>query len=277
LCLILIAIVFQTIHRIETKQISCEKITIYDYVEKRSVKDCHMDKTTSIDSPNITIFTRDNSMERLFLEHNKKIFYLPDKIGDAYPNLIVLRAANCSIKEITSTNLRNLAELEELYLKGNQIERIASGAFKSLEKLNELHLQNQQIKEVVSGAFKGLIKLKNLYLHFNKIEKIASGAFEGMAELQELHLYRNQIKEIKNGAFKGLTKLKELHLYYNQIEKVQSDIFEDMKLLETLALRETTKKLNIFKIYRFVLCSFRLQQNQIFERKSFSISHKDEN
>jgi Leucine-rich repeat (LRR) protein len=124
--LIFIAIVFQIIYRSETKQISCEKILIYDYINKIHVKDCHMHNTTSIDSPNIAMFTRDNSMEGMLLNNNN--------------NLITLRASNCNIKDISRRNFRGLTKLKEINLYLNQIEKIVSGTFEGLEMLEELSL-----------------------------------------------------------------------------------------------------------------------------------------
>jgi Leucine-rich repeat (LRR) protein len=103
-------------------------------------------------------------METVAMEHNKKIFYLPDKIGDAYPNLIIVRAGNCSITAISRQN------------------------FKGLTKLKSVLLHHNQIKEVENGAFKGLIELKNVHLSYNQIEKILSETFEGLKILEILSL-----------------------------------------------------------------------------------------
>jgi Leucine rich repeat len=164
LCSIYIAIIFQLFYQIETKQISCEYISSYDYNWKIAVKECHMFFTTSIDSPNISMFTRDNTMETIAMEHNKKIFYLPDKIGDAYPNLKVIRASNCSIKDISWKSFKGLTELKELHLYFNQIEKIASGTFKVLKKLEILYLHNNQFEKIQSDMFDGLKNLIHLSL-----------------------------------------------------------------------------------------------------------------
>jgi predicted nuclease of predicted toxin-antitoxin system len=207
--LIMVVTIFETTHEIDKKEISCEFITSYDYNSKTAEKQCYM-FTTAIDSPDTIIRTRDNTMETLAMEHNKKIVYLPDKIGDAYPNLIRIRAANCSIKEISSTNLRNLAELKELFLQNNQIEKVASGAFEGMVELEVLNLGDNQMKEVANGAFKSLTKLKNLYLHGNQIEKIASGAFEGTNMMEYISFGKNYEFNI--------SKVPVLFFFQNKIE-----------------------------------------------------------
>lgn len=84
-----------------------------------------MNDKAVIDSPNITIFTRDNSMEGLITDHNKKIIFLPDKIGDAYTNLLYIKAENCSIQQISRRNFKGLTKLKEIYLNHNQIKKVS--------------------------------------------------------------------------------------------------------------------------------------------------------
>lgn len=141
-------------------------------------------------------------------------------------------------------------------------------------ELENLYLINNQIKEIETEAFKDLVKLKMLPLFFNQIEKIVSGAFKGLEILEILYLHNNSIKEISSGSFKDLTKLKTLNLYYNQIEKIPSDAFEGIKQIEVISFGLT--KLKIFK-NNIPCLVFRLQQNQIFERKSFSFFYKHDN
>lgn len=165
---------FQTFHRFEAKQISCARINIYDYTIKLLIKDCIMDFSTSmtIESPNMSIFTRDNSMERLIMDHNKKIFYLPDKIGDAYVNLKVIRAHNCSVKDIFKGNFKGLTKLNEIYLDLNQIEKITSDTFEGLTKLEVLSLS---LKAKITN-FQNLISLLLISAH-NRMKYLNGKAF----------------------------------------------------------------------------------------------------
>jgi Leucine rich repeat len=131
---------FSNFYQIETKQISCEYISIFDYQSKKSVKGCHLYDMTSIDFPNVTFFTRDSTVEAVFFKHNKKIFYLPETISHAYPSLKVIQAFYCSIKKNSKQNFMGLAELGLLNVSFNQIEKIASGTFEGLKALTALTL-----------------------------------------------------------------------------------------------------------------------------------------
>jgi Leucine-rich repeat (LRR) protein len=164
--------------------------------------------TTSIDSPNITMFTRDNSMETIAMEHNKKILFLPDKIGDAYPNLKVIRAANCSVKVISTRNFRGLAELKEIQLQENQIETIESGMFKGLVKLENFYLRYNQIEKIPNGAFEGLNMLKVLALGKNKNSALSKFT------LFFLFSEHNKIKYLNGKAFRFFFKT-TIHLDFN--------------------------------------------------------------
>jgi Leucine-rich repeat (LRR) protein len=145
LCLILITIFMCAVFEVKTKKLPCEKITIYDYINKITSKDCHMSETTTIDTPNMTILVRDNSMDALVIFGNKKVFYLPDKISFNYPNLKNCTASNCNIREVFRQNFFGLTTLTEINLRNNQIEKIASDTFEGLEALKELNLSKNRL------------------------------------------------------------------------------------------------------------------------------------
>lgn len=234
--LILIAIVFQNLYATKLKTISCEYISSFDYKSKTFIKECYMFNTSSIDALDTIFFTRDNAMESVAMDHNKKIFYLPLKIGDAFINLVTLRAGNCSIKEVSRQNFIGSRNLKYLNLEHNQINKVESGTFESLTTLNELYLAYNKMQSIAKGSFKGMLNLKNLNLGFNQIAMIASGTFEGLVNCNDLYLAYNKIQTVANKAFKGMPKLKKLFLDNNQIVKIPSDTFEGLNMLEEIFL-----------------------------------------
>lgn len=125
----------------ETKEVSCENVsssTLRDFVE--SVKTCFMDKTTSIDTKNVTISTLDNLIGGLDLTDNKNIFFLPVGVSEKFPNLLGYIARKVSIKEISRSNFKGMDKLKFLNLYGNQIEKITSETFIDLKNLEKLYL-----------------------------------------------------------------------------------------------------------------------------------------
>jgi Leucine rich repeat len=133
----------EAFYEIDTKHITCGIITYYDYQNKVTVKECHMDSKLSIDFPNTTFKIRDNTMEVLAFDHIKTVFYLPLNIGGTYSSLRECRAMNCSIKEIFRQNFIGLSTLKKLVLPNNLIERIASDTFKDLKMLELLLLSKK--------------------------------------------------------------------------------------------------------------------------------------
>jgi Leucine-rich repeat (LRR) protein len=123
------------------KEVSCER-TSYNYAKWGFVlkKVCWMNTTTSINSREATISLRDEAITGLNLYFNKKVVFLPKKIAEVFPNLLVINAQNCSLKEVTKENFKDLKSLTHLVLKNNRIEAIADSTFEDLTNLKILFL-----------------------------------------------------------------------------------------------------------------------------------------
>lgn len=99
-----------------------------------------MDRTTSIDAKDSTILTRDDSIGGLWLYSNKKIQFLPIRVGEKFPNLMGIFAGDCSINEISRENFKGLNKLKHLILRNNQIEMIARDTFNDLTSIERFDL-----------------------------------------------------------------------------------------------------------------------------------------
>lgn len=117
-------------------QVQCEKIDFFN-----EFKICLMDGRTRIGLQGYLISSaEDLRMEQLNLNSNKNIFFLPENIGQKYPNLLKIWAIGCSIKSISRRVFSNLVTLKQLKLMSNQIEELESEMFKDLKSLEELDL-----------------------------------------------------------------------------------------------------------------------------------------
>lgn len=131
----------------DTKEISCENVGDAGWHEPvNTAKTCSMMATTSINEPNVTISTRDESVQGLEFTDNKKIFHLPINVVDSFPNLLGYDGHGCNIKEISLQNLKGLSKLNQLFLQGNQLEKISSNTFDDLVALQELCLRERKNK-----------------------------------------------------------------------------------------------------------------------------------
>lgn len=120
-----------------TKQVACEKIgLLYNY----GPKTCYMQEAT-IDSPgNLIKHQRDLTIKNLEFYFNREIRFLPIKVHEKFPNLMMISANYCSIKTVAKENFEKLNKLERLYLSGNHIEEIVQNCFEDLTQLEYLHL-----------------------------------------------------------------------------------------------------------------------------------------
>lgn len=116
-------------------------------------------------------------------------------------------------KEIKSiVGLEYCADLNTLYINGNEIEDISSLA--GLTKLVILILGDNQISDI--SALKNLVNLSNCFLSQNQISDIS--ALAGLTKLDDLSLSINSINDIS--ALANLTDLRHLRLTDNQISDI---------------------------------------------------------
>jgi len=124
------------------KQVECEQFENFDYGRYGGVqKTCHLNTRTSIDSPDTTISsTNDTTVEGIDMDNNYQIQFLPFEIYKSFPNLVALSAHHCSIKAITKDNFKNLNKLRIISMGTNPISKIPDDAFERLESLEHLDL-----------------------------------------------------------------------------------------------------------------------------------------
>lgn len=119
-----------------TTDISCERIA-----PRRYSKCCFLDNTTSIDTANSSFSgIRDDSVREINFAHNKKIFFLPIRLNDKYPELRSYDAANCSVKAVSKQNFERMVNLKYLKLSRNEIETLDSNTFEDLANVNYLNI-----------------------------------------------------------------------------------------------------------------------------------------
>lgn len=131
-----------------SKEIFCDKVGPYDYnrLGIGSPKSCYMRNNSTIDSNGFEIASlRDESVEGLTLSHNKMIRFLPEKIFEKFPNLLIYIANNCSLSRILKNNFKGLEKLKILSLSSNQIEIINSDTFEDLSSLEVLGLRKEKL------------------------------------------------------------------------------------------------------------------------------------
>lgn len=128
------------------QQLPCESVGLDDWSLSK-FKTCRMRDSTIIDAPDFTIFTpREETVEALNFNYNKKISFLPLETANKFPNLRGYAAYECSIKVVKKENFQNLNKLQQIDLSFNQIETIFSDTFGGLISLEVLFLRKFLIK-----------------------------------------------------------------------------------------------------------------------------------
>lgn len=137
-------------------EVSCENIQDNGLWK---LKTCDMKGSTKINSAGYSISAfQIQNVEGIDFSHNKKIFHLPDKVYESFPNLIVYNAYDCSIKSIFRRHFEGLFHLRGLYLNRNSIEKIPLDVFEDLKSLELLYLGKFLVSSVDCCSFDIIMK-----------------------------------------------------------------------------------------------------------------------
>lgn len=120
----------------DTVEIACERFN-NDIV----VEFCDMTEKTIINSTNFIIADlRDEDIEGIRFDGNKRVEYLPYKTYMQLPNLVYFTASGCSLKQIIRENFEKLSRLKFLDFSFNQIQKISGNTFSGLTDIDSVEL-----------------------------------------------------------------------------------------------------------------------------------------
>ncbi|KAJ8386673.1 hypothetical protein AAFF_G00167890 [Aldrovandia affinis] len=187
-----------------------------------------------------------SSLEELRLDSNEPQQQQPG--GESVPGGVFgplghLRTLSLTHNHLTVVPLRLPANVKELYLRGNRIERVLGGTFAEGSDLLVLDLSaNRLTDEGLAGdSLRPLVHLENfnlegnflrqvpqqlppslrtLNLEGNAIGAVSEADFLSLPHLEHLGLARNQITRVAPGAFWGLPVLHQLELGHNVLRQV---------------------------------------------------------
>jgi Leucine-rich repeat (LRR) protein len=144
LCLVFAIKILFSCHEIETKEISCEKVTDFAWGGSvGTVPQCWVEQAV-IDTSGFIFSTAYNeSIGGLYFGGNKNVNFLPNFVAEKFPNLLLYGADYCAIKEVMKQNFKGLNKLKKLYLNNNQIEKVVRGTFEDLVDLEALWLSKK--------------------------------------------------------------------------------------------------------------------------------------
>jgi len=161
-----------------------------------------------------------------FSVENKEIYYLPQGIGKAFKNLMVLEIIKSGLTKITSKNLKEFKKLKYLSLNNNNIDYLESDLFQHNIVLNTVNLNNNRIS-LIEPTF---LKPKN-YLNIFALEGNVcySGTAGSKAELENMI----EVIKIACSSYVKILKsnLQEHHKKIEKCDKEQVELNESIKIL----------------------------------------------
>ncbi|XP_072529552.1 extracellular matrix protein 2 [Salminus brasiliensis] len=158
-----------------------------------------------------------------------------------------LRTLSLSYNQLTSVPLHLPVSLQELYLRGNLIQRFKGGAFQEKAELQVLDLSANRLtnKGLGKAALINATRLESLNLEGNFLKHVPRHL---PRSLKTLNLEGNSISSVSKTAFFSLPHLEHLGLARNKISKVEPGAFWMLQLLHQLdlshnALRQVPRQL----------------------------------
>jgi Leucine rich repeat len=149
--LIFAVAILEIILKIKADFVACESVQLGHWHEHGDITTCNMLSSTTIKSTGVKISTKDEAVKGLALFFNRKIYNLPENVGESFPNLIGYLAYSCTISEISRQHFKGLNKLKELSFGHNFIRKIPSDTFKDLVSLEIIYLgENEKFVETFS-------------------------------------------------------------------------------------------------------------------------------
>lgn len=211
-------------------------------VELRTVVTCVFNDDSEINEPSKLTNSLNESVTELRMVRNKKIEFLPQDISVPFPNLRIVDAFGCSVKEVTKQSFYGLTKVQKIVLDDNKIEKIVENSFDDLTELNLLYLDNNKITDLPIKLFEKLENLDTLYLNGNQLTKLDENLFRNNKKLALLHLNENKLQTLPAGIFDGLTQMRQIWLKSNEIVDLPANIFDQCDSLVDIDLSRNKLK-----------------------------------
>ncbi|XP_049292428.1 chaoptin-like [Anopheles funestus] len=181
--------------------------------------------------------------ENVTLNNQKRITFknstmrkLSETLVSSYRQIEVLNLNGLQIEEIAPYAFTNGYNIEDLYMRSNDIQKLPYNAFSHMKFLRVLVLDRNYVSRLPMGIFLNNPNLVALTINNNNLEEISDNTFQYTKVLQNLELSSNKLTHIDlsripslhygNVSFNRLTTLaipveiKILDASYNQINTV---------------------------------------------------------
>ena len=163
------------------------------------------------------------------------------------PNLTRLDLDSNKLTQLPS--MRNVPDLENLYVSYNELESLPGDLCETNPRLLILQAKKNNIRTIPS--FSRCRAIFTIVLGSNSIQAIPKGTFANLTRLEILDLSRNEIEVLPSGVFSRLYDLKTLRLDENNIKELPNDTLSDCIALFRLNLGSN----NIKRLEKYTFCN----------------------
>ncbi len=143
--------------------------------------------------------------------------YIPEDVGQIFPQLNFFELNNCSLTYIPSNSFRDLKSLEEVDLSHNKLKKFSPSLFASNKILRYVNLENNPLN-LSSHSLLRSNSIWEINLSSCNLQKLTPNTFRGLPNLKYLTLSNNKIEMIRDKTFPD--SLKKLVMANNEISAV---------------------------------------------------------
>ncbi len=144
------------------------------------------------------------------------------------------------ITHVQAGYFKNLSNLAEIHIVGNDISNIDDFAFASVPSVTFIKIRHNKMSVIRENMFSGLQNMDELSIQFNLIHTIEPRSFKTNTALTILALQGNSLQTIHKCMFSGLPNLAILRLYRNNIHTIDPGSFKDTMALTQLELDDNS-------------------------------------
>lgn len=168
---------------LKEKEISCELKNIGE-----EASTCVVSEEAVIDEPGYELTFDGSSIDpsqikTFIIKNNKKIKYLPENIGEVFPNLETLTVSETSIDELPKSIFKDMPNVKDVDFSQNDIKILKGNSFMGLDSVKKLNLSGNEIEEIYGLPFSNVPQIKTIDLRGNKV-KIPSSLFVDLPDLE---------------------------------------------------------------------------------------------
>lgn len=219
---------------------SCEVVvynTTYDNEYFSITRFCYLNATVILADDTSLSNAFDDQMEKLYVEDNEKITYLPVDLVKNFPNLRRIDFLRTGIISVSKKPFRSFSNLKHLEIANGKLSSVDEDAFDDLKNLEWLTLYANKLASLPAGFLSKLFELEYVDLSQNELTFLDPATFKNNKKLNTINLSTNQFTSFAPGLFDPLTEsLWSVNVQNNKISTLDSHWFKDFKKFISLSL-----------------------------------------